>query len=67
MNRVTVIGMSCGHCVSAVSNALRDLGLKNVSVDLVSGVATFDKTEAVTPEQVSEAVSEAGFEAGAIS
>ena len=58
--------MSCEHCASAVLNALKDLGLNNVTVNLVGGIAAFDATESVTEEQVREAVSEAGFEVASI-
>ena len=66
MKQITVTGMSCGHCASAVSNALKDLGLSNVTVNLVGGIAAFDATESVTEEQVRGAVSEAGFEVASI-
>lgn len=66
MKQVTIMGMSCKHCVSAVQGALKDLGLTGVSVDLVGGIATFNETDRVTPEQLTEAISEAGYEAAAI-
>ena len=66
MKQVTITGMSCEHCASAVKNALLDLGLKNVSVNLVSGVAIFDADARLLEPQVREAIEEAGFEVAAV-
>lgn len=56
MNTTTsfaVIGMTCGHCVSAVTRALTDLpGFVSVDVELVPGGAspvTLISREAVAP------------------
>lgn len=54
-------GMSCGHCVKAVTMALLDL--PGVSVrDVTVGAAVIDIDEAVvTDAQVTAAIEEAGF------
>lgn len=40
MNQLTITGMTCGHCQSAVKNALESVsGVKKAEVDLASGVA----------------------------
>ena len=60
---VKIKGMSCGHCVSAVTNALKGLeGIDNVNVDLGKGEATYDETTPVQIEKIKEAISAIGFE-----
>ncbi len=55
-------GMSCEHCVAAVSGALSALpGVEEVEVDLAAGTAVV--SGAVPDEDaVSEALEEAGYE-----
>lgn len=62
---VKVSGMTCGHCVSAVTEELKGLdGVTDVAVDLVAGGTS---TVAVTSESalddaaVKAAVDEAGY------
>ncbi|EAP98714.1 putative metal-binding protein [Janibacter sp. HTCC2649] len=59
-----VTGMTCGHCVSAVTSELKDLpGVTDVDVDLVAGgssTVTVDATTPLTDEQVAAALDEAG-------
>lgn len=44
MKTVKIKGMSCGHCVMAVTKALGGIaGIKNVQVDLKNGAATFEE------------------------
>jgi copper chaperone len=63
MATIKIKGMSCNHCVMAVTKALKEIdGIKNVSVDLKSGTATFDQTERVDMEVVRERIRKAGFE-----
>ena len=63
MATVKIKGMSCGHCVSAVTNALKELeGTNNVNVDLGKGEATYDETTPVPLEKIREAISAIGFE-----
>ena len=61
--RLEIDGMSCDHCVRAVSTALR--ALPGVAVEEVAiGRATVDYDPArTTPEQVMEAVADEGYEA----
>lgn len=61
MRQITVTGMSCNHCVQAVSGALETLGLKEVRVDLPSGVCTFAPTD-LSADAVTDAVEDLGFE-----
>ena len=62
MKSVKVTGMSCEHCVKAVKDALTELGLADVAVDLDSGMATFAPTDSVTAQQLEAAIDEAGYE-----
>lgn len=61
--RLEIDGMSCDHCVRAVTTALR--ALPGVQVEEVAiGRATVDYDPArATPEQVMEAVADEGYEA----
>jgi copper chaperone CopZ len=59
----TVTGMTCGHCVNAVSTELRQLeGVVSVDVDLEAGTATVVSAEALDAAKVAAAVDEAGYE-----
>lgn len=54
-------GMSCGHCVKAVTMALQELPGVEVK-DVTVGRAVIDADErVVTPAQVAQAIDEAGF------
>ena len=58
-----VEGMSCGHCVKAVSDALAELsGVENAEVDLDEATVSFAFEPAQTPlEKIKEAITEAGY------
>jgi copper chaperone len=59
-----VIGMTCGHCVSAVSTELEALdGVSEVSVELDpagASAVTVTSLQPLRPEQVRAALDEAG-------
>ena len=58
-----VMGMTCGHCVSAVSGELAKLpGVGDVAVDLDTGKVTVTSREPLEVEAVRAAVDEAGYE-----
>ncbi len=60
---ITVDGMTCGHCVSAVKSEVGKIqGVTDVSVDLPSGQVTIVGEQAPDPEAVRAAVEEAGYE-----
>lgn len=64
METIKVKGMSCQHCVQAVTRALNGVeGLENVQVDLDSGQASYDTVKPVDLETIKAAVKEAGYEA----
>ena len=66
IQQMTVSGMSCEHCVKSVTDALVGAGLANVSVDLASGVCTFDPTD-LSGEALTAAIEDIGFDVEAIS
>ena len=59
----SVSGMTCGHCVSAVTQELSKLeGVTDVQVDLAAGTATVTSDQPLDDEAVRTAVDEAGYE-----
>jgi copper chaperone len=63
MTKVKIKGMSCQHCVMAVTKALKEIeGVQDVTVDLTSGEATFNETVPVDLAKVKEKVKKAGYE-----
>ncbi|MCA1961142.1 MAG: cation transporter [Desulfomonile sp.] len=62
---IKIEGMSCEHCVAAVTKALHEVeGVCNCRVDLSSGEATFDQEKPVDMSAVIEAVEKAGYQVG---
>lgn len=62
---VSVSGMTCGHCVSAVSEELEALaGVEEVNVELNAGgisTVTITSSKDLSPSEIGEAVAEAGY------
>jgi copper ion binding protein len=59
----TVTGMTCGHCVSAVTEEVTQVpGVTAVDVDLASGRLTVTSDAPVDDDAVRAAVDEAGYE-----
>jgi copper chaperone len=59
----TVTGMSCDHCVRAVTGEVASLpGVTSVDVDLASGRVTVTSDQPLDDEAVQAAVEEAGYE-----
>jgi copper ion binding protein len=59
----TVSGMTCGHCVNAVSSEVGNLaGVTDVQVDLTSGVVTVTSEGPLDDAAVATAVDEAGYQ-----
>ncbi|MGC4852499.1 heavy-metal-associated domain-containing protein [Micromonospora sp. DT4] len=58
-----VTGMTCAHCVSAVTDELSALpGVRQVKVDLATGTATVTSAAPLPDDSVRAAVDEAGYE-----
>jgi copper ion binding protein len=59
-------GMSCGHCLRAVKDALSEMpGVTLDEVRIGKAVVTFDEAT-VTPEAIAEAVRDAGYDVLAV-
>ncbi|MEU7867052.1 heavy-metal-associated domain-containing protein [Dactylosporangium sp. NPDC049140] len=58
----TVTGMTCSHCVQAVTEELRHLdGVSAVAIDLPTGAVTVTSAGPLDPAAVRDAVDEAGY------
>ena len=58
-----ITGMTCGHCVNAVSQELSALpGVRAVEVDLGAGTAKVTSDVILALDEVRNAVDEAGYE-----
>jgi copper chaperone len=59
----TVKGMTCGHCVSSVTEEVGQIdGVQQVDVDLPTGKVTVTSDAPVSEDAVRAAVTEAGYE-----
>ena len=59
----TVSGMTCGHCVSSVTEEISEIaGVTDVSVDLPTGAVTVTSDGELSADAVRAAVQEAGYE-----
>jgi copper chaperone len=62
---IKIQGMSCEHCVAAVTKALDEVeGLCNCQVDLSTGEVKFEEEKPVDMNAVIEAVEKAGYRVG---
>ena len=58
----TVTGMTCGHCVSSVTEEISEIdGVTDVAVDLPTGAVTVTSTKPVDDADIRTAVEEAGY------
>jgi copper chaperone len=63
MPEIQVKGMSCAHCVAAMTKAMNSLtGVSNVKVDLASGRVSYDSAAPIPREDLDRVVRAAGFE-----
>jgi len=61
IQELIIQGMSCGHCVMHVQNALVKVnGLKIESVEIGKAIVGIDETT-VTKEHIAKAIEEAGY------
>lgn len=59
----TVLGMTCGHCVSSVTEEVTGLpGVTDIDVDLATGELTVTSDDPVDTTNVVAAVQEAGYQ-----
>jgi copper chaperone len=60
---VAVVGMTCAHCVRAVTAEVSKIaGVERVNVDLATGAVTVVSAEPVDVDALAAAVVEAGYE-----
>jgi copper chaperone len=65
MKTIKVKGMSCDHCVKAVTSALKAIeGIDHVKVSLEASEATFEETTPVDMSVIKEKIRKAGFDVG---
>ncbi|HEY0203221.1 MAG TPA: heavy-metal-associated domain-containing protein [Acetobacteraceae bacterium] len=63
MQRFEVSGMTCGHCVRAVTEAIQSVdATARVEVDLTAGSVTV-RDGTASPDQVSQAIEAEGYRA----
>jgi copper chaperone len=63
MPEIKVKGMSCSHCVAAMTKAMTSLaGVSNIKVDLASGRVSYDSLAPIPEEEITRIVKAAGFE-----
>jgi copper chaperone len=59
----TVTGMTCGHCVNAVTEEVSKIpGVLDVRVDLTSGSVEVASQQPLDDAAIADAVEEAGYE-----
>ena len=59
---LTVRGMTCSHCVAAVTSELSKLDrVTRVQIDLATGLVTVDSDQPVDPTTLNAAVEGAGY------
>ncbi len=62
MEKVKIQGMTCQHCVMAVTKALGSIpGIKDLKIDLAKGEATFENPQNIPREKIRQAVQDAGY------
>lgn len=61
--KISIEGMSCGHCVKHVKEALSELnGVTNVEVNLEGKFAILEANVDVNDERIKAAVDDAGYD-----
>ena len=59
----TVTGMTCGHCVSSVTEEVQEIsGVEKIDIVLETGSLTITSAEPVDDAAVKTAVEEAGYQ-----
>jgi copper chaperone len=65
--KILVEGMSCGHCVNHVKEALSELnGVTSVDVNLAAKTAVLEASVDVKDEDIKFAIDDAGYEVAGI-
>ncbi|WP_286909852.1 heavy-metal-associated domain-containing protein [Clostridium sp. UBA1652] len=65
--KILVEGMSCGHCVNHVKEALMELeGVTTVNVALDDKIAVLEASKDIKNEDIKFAIDDAGYEVAGI-
>lgn len=59
--KILIEGMSCGHCVSHVAEALDEIGAGNIKVNLEEGNAVAEVGD-IADETIKAAIEDAGYD-----
>ena len=63
MKTIKINGMSCQHCVMAVTRALSAIdGIENVQVNLETQTASYDETRPVDMALIKDVVKKTGYD-----
>ncbi len=63
MPEIKVKGMTCAHCATTVTKALKSLpGISEVQVNLDDGRVTYQSAWPVLPEELARVIKAAGYE-----
>lgn len=60
--KIFIGGINCLHCAECVSEALKDIGAKDVDVSYMKNLATFEIVDGITDESIKLAIEDAGYE-----
>ncbi|MCR1897525.1 copper ion binding protein [Irregularibacter muris] len=61
--KILIEGMSCGHCVNHVKEALGELsGVTNVDVDLSAKTAVLEASVDISDEEIKYTIEDVGYE-----
>ncbi|MBZ9686857.1 heavy-metal-associated domain-containing protein [Clostridium estertheticum] len=60
--KIFIEGVSCVHCVNYVTEALMQIGAKDVLVNLHKKLATAEINDNITDEVIKAAIEEAGYD-----
>ncbi|WP_010236564.1 heavy-metal-associated domain-containing protein [Clostridium arbusti] len=59
--KISIEGMSCGHCVAHVEEALKEIGADSIAVSLEKKSAEIE-AGSLTDEKIKAAVEEVGYD-----
>ena len=60
--QISIEGMSCGHCVGHVEEALKEIGVAKVEVNLQGKYAVAEADIEIEDSKIQEAIEEAGYD-----
>ena len=60
--KIFVGGINCLHCAEYVSEALENIGAKNVEVSFIKSLATLEIADGITDESIRICIEDAGYE-----